>query len=82
MSAQPVEIRMARLEGAYEQINERLGTMEARIDNRFNGIEARLNNHDARFDALDRKIDSRFGQLLVVVMTSWVTTIGAILLRH
>jgi len=28
MAAEPIEIRMARLEGAYEQISERLGVME------------------------------------------------------
>ncbi len=31
MAAEPIDIRMARLEGAYEQINERLGHLEQRL---------------------------------------------------
>lgn len=31
MAAESVEVRLARLEGSYEQINERLGSIEARI---------------------------------------------------
>jgi len=31
MATEPTEIRMARLEGAYEQINERLGMMEQHL---------------------------------------------------
>jgi hypothetical protein len=49
MSAQPLEIRMAHLEGAYEQISERL-----------NGIDSRLTGIDGRLTALDQKIDIKF----------------------
>ncbi len=53
MSAQPFEIRMAHLEGAYEQISERLNG----IDGRLTALDQKI---DTRFDALDRKMESKF----------------------
>jgi predicted nuclease with TOPRIM domain len=53
MSVQPLEIRMAHLEGAYEQISERLNG----IDNRLTGLDHKI---DTRFDAFERKMDARF----------------------
>jgi hypothetical protein len=42
---------MARLEGAYEQVSQRL----MNIDPRFDGVDRKI---DSRFDALDKKIDA------------------------
>jgi hypothetical protein len=41
---------MARLEGAYEQVSQRL----TNIDPRFDALDRKI---DLRFDALDKKID-------------------------
>ncbi|MGH7736728.1 MAG: hypothetical protein ACREMP_02480 [Candidatus Tyrphobacter sp.] len=74
MADASVESRMAHLEGAFEQINWHL----ASIDSRFTAI-------DMRFDAMDRKIDQRFMWTIGVVVGTWVTTmlgILAILARH
>ena len=67
MSAQPLEVRMAHLEGAYEQISERLRGIDGRltaldqkIDVRFDTLDQKI---DVRFDTLDQKIDARFGWL-------------------
>jgi hypothetical protein len=46
-----MESRMARLEGAYEQVSQRL----MNIDPRFDGVDRKI---DLRFDALDNKIDA------------------------
>ena len=51
MPASPIENRMARLEGAYEQVSRRL----MNIDPRFDGVDRKI---DLRFDALDKKIDA------------------------
>jgi hypothetical protein len=51
MPASPIENRMARLEGAYEQVSRRL----MNIDPRFDGVDRKI---DLRFDALDTKIDA------------------------
>jgi hypothetical protein len=65
---------MSHLEGAYEQVNQRL----AGFDLRFDAI-------DRRFDAIDRKIDERFMWTIGIVLTCWFTTmlgIIGILVRH
>jgi hypothetical protein len=66
-----MEARMARLEGAYEQISKRLGGIDRRLD----GMERTL---DARFVQVDHK----FMWVIGLVVTSWLTTISAVLLRH
>ena len=61
VTAQPMEIRMARLEGAYEQISDRLSG----IDLRLASIEARL---DQRFAAMDQKFLWVIGLVLVSIL--------------
>jgi hypothetical protein len=58
MSTSPLEIRMAHIEGAFEQINARLGAIEQRL--------GRLEDRFARFDdKLDARIDSLRSELLI-----------------
>lgn len=71
----PVEERMAKLEGAFEQMNARLGSLEAQMTARFGAIEARLNS-------LEAEIRSNFRWLLGTQLTMWITIIAAILLRR
>ena len=61
MYAHPLEGRIAHLEGAFDQVNERLG-----------GIERRLDAVDARFTA----IDHRFNWVIGIIVGTWLTTIG------
>jgi hypothetical protein len=75
MSAQPLEIRMAHLEGAYEQLDKRLGDLAAAIDSRFAQV-------DVRFDGVDRKIDSLQWRMTSLIVGTWITTILAVILRH
>jgi hypothetical protein len=79
MSAQPLEVRMAHLEGAYEQIDKRLGDLTYSIESRFARVDARL-------DALNNKIDDRFGglqwRMTSLIVGTWITTILAVLLHH
>jgi tetrahydromethanopterin S-methyltransferase subunit G len=51
MPASPMESRMARLEGAYEQVSQRLMNIDPRLD----GFDRKI---DLRFDALDTKIEA------------------------
>lgn len=61
--ANPLEARIARLEGSYEQIDRRLGALEARVDSGFADLRAEIRagrgETDAKLDKLDAKIDSR-----------------------
>jgi len=65
MSTSPLEIRMAHLEGAYEQVNARLGAIEERLG-RLEDRMGRLEDRFIRFDdKLDARIDSLRSELLV-----------------
>ena len=70
---------MTRLEGAYEQISERLGG----IDGRLAVIDQKI---DTRLDALDRKIDTSQWRLVSLTVGTWITLmltiIGAIFTSH
>ncbi|HLY00891.1 MAG TPA: hypothetical protein VKR56_00180 [Candidatus Cybelea sp.] len=74
MHATPLEVRMARIEGAFEQINERL----ASIDHRFESIDRRFESMDGRFN----QIDHRFNWLTGIVVGTWMTTILTIIFHH
>jgi tetrahydromethanopterin S-methyltransferase subunit G len=80
MSAQPLEIRMAHLEGAYEQISERLRGIDGRltaldqkIDSRFDRLDQKI---DQKIGALDQKMDSRFDTFDKKLTTIMVTYLG------
>jgi hypothetical protein len=50
MATEALEIRMARLEGGYGQINERLGSLEQRfggVEHRIAGLEQRVASESA-----------------------------------
>jgi tetrahydromethanopterin S-methyltransferase subunit G len=70
-----MDIRMARLEGAYEQVADRLNGIEARLD----VLDRKV---DGRCDSLDRKIDAKFNILAGLMASSWVTIILAVLFHH
>ena len=82
MSAQPLEIRMAHLEGAYEQISHRLGSIEQRLGSIELKFEARFAQVDGRFGQMDARfaqIDQKFMWLFGLIGSSWITTILAVL---
>lgn len=64
MSAQPWELRLAHLQGAFTQFGERLNSIDLRLDTLDRKIDQRSDaldhKFDQRFDALDSKIDQRF----------------------
>ena len=79
VSAQPMEVRLASLEGAYLQVSDRLNS----IDRRPDGFEQRV---DARFHVLESKIDTKVNglqwRITTLTLGSWVTLMVAILLHH
>jgi len=56
MGTEATDVRLARLEGAYEQIDKRLGTIEGRLA----VLESKM---DAGFARLDAKIDMLASEL-------------------
>jgi tetrahydromethanopterin S-methyltransferase subunit G len=74
---------MAQLEGAYEQVNHRLDSMDRHIDSLGKKIDALGNRLDAKIDALaamiDAKIDKRFLWTVGIMFGSWLTTMLGVL---
>ncbi len=70
----PLEIRVARLEGSYEQIDKRLdrveanlGRLEDKVEARFTRVETRFNQVDVKMDALRNLTFILFGALAGLV---------------
>ena len=86
MSAQPLEIRMAHLEGTYEQIDKRIGDLTTMINGRFEQVDSgqvdRFAQVDARFNGVDRKIDGLQWRMTSLIVGTWITTILAVILHH
>ncbi len=82
MSAQPLEIRMAHLEGAYEQISERLRGVDGRLTALDQKIDARFEASDRRFESLDKKITNGFVAGLTINAATLAAVIGAIVAAH
>lgn len=75
MSAQPLDARLAHLEGAFLQVDRRLDSLERTMDSRFNQIDSRFNQMESRFE-------SRFNWLFGIVVTSWISTILTVLFHR
>ena len=67
MTAYPWEPRMSRLEGAFEQVVERLGDMSARLetleiktDGNYHALDKKISALDAKFESKFAAIDSKF----------------------
>ncbi len=82
MPTSPIDIRMARLEGAYEQVNLRLTNIDSRLDALDRKIDLFRDALAAKIEALDAKTDQRFMWTVGIMVTSWATTIAAIHFHH
>ncbi len=68
MTTQPaatIEQRVSRLEGAYEQVNERLGDLTQAVASLRTELRSDMNR--------------QFHTVLVLLGTSWATTLGGII---
>ncbi len=94
MATNAIEIRLAHLEGAFEQVDKRLGAIEARLDAQPVRMDARFDalmawtdarfsaaqsRTDERFRELERKIDSVFSRLVMFTLGTGVSVILVIL---
>lgn len=76
MAAESIEVRMARLEGSYEQVTERLGAIEARLDGMENRLDARMGGVELRIGRLEDKVDRQFYWLVGLIVISTLVPIG------
>jgi predicted nuclease with TOPRIM domain len=82
MATDALDVRMARLEGAYEQINSRLGTIETRLDSLESRMDSRFNALESRIETRFSAFESKFNWVIGILLTSWITLMLAILLRR
>lgn len=78
MSTDAMEARIAHLEGAFDQVGERLNSIDRRINSFEQRVDARFNGLDSRFNGLD----TRFNWLIGIVVATWITTILTVLFHH
>lgn len=75
--------RIGRLEGIIEQINDRLGSLEARMNSLKNDLETRMSrlesNLEARMSRLESSHRRDFRWLVGTMIGMWVTTMGLLL---
>ena len=72
------EERLSRLEGAYEQVDRRLGDLAQAVTvlrGEIGSLRAEMNEQHA---ALRSEMNSRFNNLYVLAGGAWVTTVGLI----
>jgi flagellar capping protein FliD len=92
MSAQPLESRIAHIEGVNVQIADRLNGIDRRLDSldgRIDDLRSDMNGRFAQVDARFVQIDGRFNQIdqkfmwvIGINVTSWTTMMLALFFRH
>ena len=81
---------MSRLEGAFEQIVERLGDMSARletleikVDGNYHALDAKIESKfttmDAKFESKLTTMDAKFRFLVGLYVSSTLTIVAAVL---
>ena len=75
MSAQPLDARIAHLEGAFDQVVERLNTIDRRLD----GMDVRF---DTRLGRIEQVLESRFTWMIGLVLGTWVSLMLAVLFHR
>ncbi len=64
--------RVSKLEGAYEQVDQRLGDLTI-------SVESLRTEMNSRLDTMDSKFESKFNTLIVVMATSGVAIVGTLI---
>ena len=75
MSAQPLDARIAHLEGAFDQVVERLNTIDRRLD----GMDVRF---DTRLGRVEQVLESRFTWMIGLMLGTWVSLMLAVLFHR
>ena len=82
MAADALEIRIAHLQGAYEQIDKRMGS----LDTRMGSLEGRMTSLERKVDnglsGVRTEIHTTFQWVVGIVLVNWVTLMLAVLLRR
>ncbi|MGH2542608.1 MAG: hypothetical protein ACRDIB_07420 [Ardenticatenaceae bacterium] len=73
------EQRIARLEGAYEQVSERLGDLRSDMNSLRSDMNSSISELRSDMNGLRSDMNSRFSQMLGIMGVGWATLMAAIL---
>jgi uncharacterized Rmd1/YagE family protein len=73
---------MAQLEGAYEQVGQRLTSIDTRLDTLDRKVDLVRDELGTKIDGLNAKNDQRFMWSVGIFVPSWATTIASIYMHH
>jgi tetrahydromethanopterin S-methyltransferase subunit G len=73
---------VVRIEGAYEQIDRRLGSIDNRIASLEHTVNERTDRVEQRIDRVEQKLDATFRWVIGIVLVNWITLMLAVLLRR
>ena len=77
--AQRLEERVSRLEGAFEQMNERLGSIESNIRGLRGEVAGLRQDINTSIAELRRELHTNFRWTMGTIIAMWVTVICAIM---
>lgn len=84
-----MDMRLARLEGAYEQIDRRLADLRQELAERFGALEQRVGSVEQRLAGIElrmddsfARVDQKFTWVVGIVVGTWITTILTILFHR
>jgi hypothetical protein len=63
MAMESVDVRLARLEGGYQQIDRRLGSIEDRLGRLETKVDSAVDRLDAKIDAQGNALGARIDDL-------------------
>lgn len=78
MTAKPMESRIAHLEGVIDQIGDRLNGIDRRLD----GLQSEVGNLRSELNARFGQMDQKFMWVIGINVTSWTTTMLAVLFHR
>ena len=81
MAADALEIRIAHLQGAYEQIDKRMGS----LDTRMGSLEGRMTSLGDKVDnglsQVRTEIHTNFRWVVSIIFINWITLMLAVFLH-
>ena len=71
--------RVSKLEGAYEQVDQRLGDLTGLLESLRDEMNSLLNTMDSKLTSMDSKVESKFNTLIIVMATSGAAIVGTLI---
>ena len=77
--ADALEVRIAHLEGAYEQIDKRLATVEAALSQLRQEMIANFSELRHEMNELRRQVGDQFRWIVGLQILAWLSILGTLL---